>query len=401
MTSVRLSTVVRKGLTDILPIRIDTGDGITVAPLVNVQPITYAVDSGRLTNTMACTIMRVQYLLAVVTWILLLMSGCASEPQPVPEAGMLSAGRTQRVDLLAMGDWGTGRDGQRIVAKALADYVRSTDAEFDGMLLAGDNFYVRLRGVEDPQWRTLFEQMYDPDVLDFPFYASLGNHDYEQDKRQVQLDYARLNPRSRWKLPSPWYRIDFPRESPLVTVFMLDSNRDLMPREHWHAQNRWLRDQLRERDKLGTWVLCVAHHPMFSNGDHGDIGPLQKTWGTLFEEHGVDFYVCGHDHDLQHLQISGWEMSFVLCGGGGAGVRPMRHDRRGPFSRSLNGFAHFTFTPQQVLVKFVDQRGEVVHAFQRARDGAVAVIDSTGSDLAQPRSIKSITRPDATTAPAR
>src|SRR5688500_4076530 len=241
------------------------------------------------------------------------------DPQLISARG----GKIDEVNLLAMGDWGNGGRQQRVVAAAMRDYVRSSEQDFDGILLCGDNFYVKLRGVDDPQWRTLFEEMYDKDVLDFPFYAALGNHDYENGKDVIELEYARRNPESRWKMPSRWYRIDFPKDDPLVTVFMLDSDKDLLRRELWHAQNQWLRDQLRAGG-LGKWVICAAHHPLFSNGDHGDIGALQKTWGALFEEHGVDFYVCGHDHDLQHLQVPGWETSFVLAGGGGADRKSTR-----------------------------------------------------------------------------
>ena len=311
-----------------------------------------------------------------------------------------AASRVEEVNLLAMGDWGNGSDRQKRTARAMADYVRSSGETFDGILLCGDNFYVKLKGVDDPQWRTLFEQMYEPHVLNFPFFAALGNHDYESGKDVIELEYARANPQSRFKMPSRWYRIDFPKKDPLVTVFTLDSCRDLLRKELWHAQNQWLRDQLRDRQSLGTWVICAAHHPMFSNGDHGDIGALQKTWGAVMEEHGVDFYVCGHDHDLQHLQIARWDMSFILAGGGGAGVRPMRNDRRGPFSRSAYGFVHLRITPQKTTVKFIDQKGGVIHAFERDAGGHVRVIDTTGRDVAQPRTVKSITRPDAATRPA-
>jgi hypothetical protein len=180
---------------------------------------------------------------------------------------------------------------------------------------------------------------------------------------------------------------------------MLDSNKDLMGRERWHAQNQWLRDQLRS-GTLGRWVVGCAHHPLFSNGSHGDNGVLQRTWGPVFEEFGIDFHICGHDHDLQHLELPGWSTSFILCGGGGAGIRPMRNDRRGPFSRSLYGFAHLTFTPDSTAVKFIDVSGTVVHAFERTGHDEVRLIQTTGRDPAQPRTVKSITRPDATTRPA-
>jgi hypothetical protein len=78
----------------------------------------------------------------------------------------------------------------------------------------------------------------------------------------------------------------------------------------------------------------------------------------------------------------------------------MRSDRRGPFSRSLNGFVHFSLTPRAAIVRYIDIDGNVVHAFMRDRQDRISVLDSTGRDMARPRDVKSITRPDAATRPA-
>jgi len=65
------------------------------------------------------------------------------------------------------------------------------------------------------------------------------------------------------------------------------------------------------------------------------------------------------------------------------------------------GFAHLQFGPDHAIVRFVDRDGNAVHIARRDVDSSIAVIDSTGQDSAQPRTVKSITRPDAATAPAR
>ena len=76
-----------------------------------------------------------------------------------------SAYAAGEVNLLAMGDWGNNGPGQRAVAATLKTYIQSTGPHFDGMLLAGDNFYTKLTGTSDPQWQTMFEEMYDPDAM--------------------------------------------------------------------------------------------------------------------------------------------------------------------------------------------------------------------------------------------
>jgi hypothetical protein len=315
--------------------------------------------------------------------------GCGSNLQRPASAA------EPEVNVLAMGDWGNNGPGQKLIAKTLASYVSAADRKFSAMLLAGDNFYVKLSGVKDPLWQTMFEDRYDPRVLDFPFYASLGNHDYRDNQQLIEIDYTKQNPQSRWKLPSRWHRVDLPNEQhPILTVFMLDSNKPLMPEADWQAQLTWLNSEL-SKPRKAKWVMMCAHHPFFSNGDHGDNGVLQRDWGPLVKKYKVDFYLCGHDHDLQHLEMPGWNSSFLLVGGGGATTRPMRVDKRGPFSQSEMGFADFNFTPTRATVRIVDSSGRAVHEFERSPDGKLRVLLSTASDPAKPRTPKSINRPDA------
>ena len=98
----------------------------------------------------------------------------ASPAVSLPETTQPAAAQ---LNLLAMGDWGEGAPAQKKVADAMADYVTGLKVKFSGLLSAGDNFYVPLSGVDDPVWQNLFEKMYDPKRLDFPFYIALGNHD--------------------------------------------------------------------------------------------------------------------------------------------------------------------------------------------------------------------------------
>src|SRR5579862_7925608 len=130
------------------------------------------------------------------------------------------------VSLLAMGDWGDGGDAQKKVANELADVASKQKVPINAMLLAGDNFYVPVTSVNDPVWTNLFEKMYDPKKLPMPFYPSLGNHDYEGDKSQIERDYSKTHPDSRWKMPAKWYREDFPAGHPVVSLLVLDSNKD-------------------------------------------------------------------------------------------------------------------------------------------------------------------------------
>jgi hypothetical protein len=309
------------------------------------------------------------------------------------------------VNLILMGDWGNGKPKQKTTAKAMADYVAGTGVQFNGALTVGDNFYVKMRDANDWYFQGLFEDMYDAKRLNFPFFPSMGNHDYEKAvpdsgrvKADLEREYARMHPDSRWKAsPAKWYRVDFPQGSdkPLVTALMIESSKPRLTPAEWAEQKRWIAEQLTQSP--APWKIACAHHPLFSNGSHGDNGVLQQEWGPIFKAAGLDMYIGGHDHDLQHLEIPGYPYSFVQAGGGGQGITDMRRDLRGPFSRKLYGFVHFRAAGGKADVRYVaapDARNpdvRVIHHFAREKEtGKVTVVSTTGIDRATTKPLKTL-----------
>ena len=183
--------------------------------------------------------------------------------------------------------------------------------------------------------------------------------------------------------------MELPAKNPLVTMLVLDSNRQALLDAQWNAELAWLEQELAKPH--APWLICAAHHTLFSNGAHGDNGVLQQQWGTLFKKYHVDFYLCGHDHTMQHLEIPEWPISFVISGGGGGGRREMLRDNRGPFSRSTLGFADIHFEEQMATVNLVDEKGKTLHAFTRQRDsGEVKTTFNSPSDKATTQPLKTI-----------
>src|SRR5258706_16301887 len=104
----------------------------------------------------------------------------AAVPPPAPTTVPV-AGPPNEVNLLAMGDWGRANAGQKVVAETMAAYAQR-QGHIQGMLLAGDNFYVKLAGPNDPNGRPFFENASNPSGLNFPFLGPLGNHNYKAPK---------------------------------------------------------------------------------------------------------------------------------------------------------------------------------------------------------------------------
>lgn len=284
-----------------------------------------------------------------------------------------------------IGDWGAGgqKKAQSAVAAAMQRYAESLGLKPDGLFLVGDNFYGRMAGgPQNPRWKTDFEDMYPAKAFPGPCWAMLGNHDYHIEpagKFQGQLDYAAARPGTRWTMPAKWYRFDWPAGNPLFTCLVLDSN---YPRSLRHAESMtdaerlaqlaWLQAEL-AKPRTAPWLIAMAHHPLYSNGQHGDTRALIADWGPLFQKHAVDFYFCGHDHDLQHLEFDGRRTSFVISGGGGARLYEIEQPERGPFSAEVYGFTHLQVSREKFIVRHLDPNTKQVHAFSKTPDGKIQI----------------------------
>jgi len=71
-------------------------------------------------------------------------------------------------------------------------------------------------------------------------------------------------------------------------IVALNSNEKLA------EQAAWL-DELLARDRR-RWVVCSFHHPIFSAAKNRDNAVLRAAWKPIFDRHGVDLVLQGHDH---------------------------------------------------------------------------------------------------------
>ncbi|WP_081886195.1 metallophosphoesterase [Haloferula sp. BvORR071] len=309
--------------------------------------------------------------------------------------GLLSAGWQSRLHaaepqtsfskkglhFLAVGDYGTGKEAQKKVAAQMNQFAGTLDAPLSSVLALGDNFYGML---DEARFGPHFEQMYSKQHLDCPFYACLGNHDYgpQYDSKQgrvkadMQLDYAKKNPNSRWKMPAKWFAVEFPNPvTPLVKIIYLDGNfaEGAMTPQEKLGQKRWLDEELKKENKA-KWTWVVTHFPMFSDDTkRKDNQGLIKNWGPLLKTNAISLYLSGHDHNLQHLQVQDYQPSFLVSGGGGATTYETTASARG-YSKQIFGFNHIHVDEQKITVQLIDADGKRLHAFERDLGGKVKVL---------------------------
>jgi len=299
---------------------------------------------------------------------------------------------SKAAELLMVGDWGYDDDdaAQAGVARGMRLYAQQHRIQSQALLMLGDNWYGELAGgVQSLRWKKQFEEMYPAEAFDCPAYAILGNHDYQrwpESKVDAELEYARMG-KTRWTMPARWYRFEFPATNPLMTVIALDSNmpfadgsssrgRDFTLTPQQQAdQLAWLTTELK-RPRTTPFLVVMGHHPVYSDGKHGDHPILVRDWDPLFHEHSVHLYLAGHDHDMQHLEFEHHPTSFFLSGGGGADLYDLKIDpsKRGPYAQKVYGFSHLSVTPKQLTLRHLDSNGRILHAFAKTSTGAITIL---------------------------
>lgn len=223
------------------------------------------------------------------------------------------------VRFVALGDAGEGNEGQHQVGQALATVCEERGCDF--ALYLGDNIYdVGVTSAMDEQFDMKFEQPYA--MLDFPFYVTLGNHDYgflgnEWNKGDFQIEYSTYS--DKWTLPAEYYSFQ-QQNAHFVSLNTAQLFWDYQTTE----QQQFLVEDLAGLND--TWIIAFGHHPYLSNGEHGNAGNYEGFGGIIggatlkefFEESicgKVHVYICGHDHNRQWpLAQCGTE--FIVSGGG-------------------------------------------------------------------------------------
>ncbi len=195
-----------------------------------------------------------------------------------------------------------GDSGHRLDATGAAMAEIVGGVPFDVLLLLGDNVYPR----GDPAG--LSGTVFDPfaDVLDdgTQLLAVLGNHDV----RNADAQLAALG------MPGHWWA---EQKSDMVLVG-LDSNQPDNP-----DQLDWLEDTL--RSSTATWKIVALHHPPYSAGYQGSSMAVRRAFVPLFEHHGVQLVLSGHDHDYQRSNVING-VTYLVTGAAAGSRRTAQRD---------------------------------------------------------------------------
>jgi len=246
------------------------------------------------------------------------------------------------IRVLAISDFGTGDEEQRLPADTMLKYHRAHP--FDFGITLGDNYQDDgAHSPTDPRWQEYWASHYPQ--LGIPFYVSLGNHDWgSPDGPAAEILYSQKS--GAWRLPAPYYTFT----AGSVQFFTL--NTVLMS----EAQLLWLRGELEK--STAKWKVVYGHYHVFS-ALRGDNDELIKRLLPILEQNHVDLYLCGHEHLFQHLKPEGGVHFFVngAAGGGGRAVHEQAYDRLLFVAENRQGFTVLEADGTSLTVRFIGEDG--------------------------------------------
>jgi 3',5'-cyclic AMP phosphodiesterase CpdA len=198
-------------------------------------------------------------------------------PQRAASVDLRLPNKKGTVKFAVIGDNGTGEREQYDIGAEMAKW--QTAFPFDFVIMLGDNMYGSqnprdfVRKFEEP-YKTLLER-------DVKFYASLGNHDNQENRFYKP-----------WNMNGERF---YSFEKGNVRFFVLDTDYLDQP------QRQWIERQLQgSRD---DWKIVYFHHPLYSSARaHGSQTDLQLILEPIFVKYGVNVVFQGHDHTYERIK---------------------------------------------------------------------------------------------------
>jgi hypothetical protein len=247
------------------------------------------------------------------------LEACGTRLGPVRKFRTAPRPGTRSVHFAAVGDFGTGGADERAMA---AEVLRQRP---ELLITLGDNAY---NSGTEAEFQTRFFEPMAAALAEVPLFASLGNHEYVTAAGQPYLDNLYL-PSNNPHRSERYYSFDW-GHTHFVT---LDSSCAMgyatLAECTVAEQKAWLEKDLAESS--APWTVVFFHHPPYSSGEHGSTALMQKEFVPLFEKHGVDLVLTGHDHNYERTHsLKGGQVVpantpgsvvYLVVGNGGANLK--------------------------------------------------------------------------------
>lgn len=245
----------------------------------------------------------------------------------------------EEVRVLLLGDTGSGNEDQHQVSRR--SWQTCCELGADLVLLLGDNFIMDgVDSVEDEQWRTKFEEVYEHQL---PFYAVLGNHDLRGNWR-AQIAYSDLS--ERWVMPD----VNYSFQAGPLEIFGINTTCTVC--SLWTLQ----------KPRVQPWRLVFGHRPLVTRGRHRGMTWLERM---LVRWARPDVFCSGHNHLLEHTRWQGIDQ--ITSGGGGNPIHSADYETipEGEFLAETMGYVWLHASREELEARFFNDEGEELYRFRR------------------------------------
>jgi UDP-2,3-diacylglucosamine pyrophosphatase LpxH len=257
---------------------------------------------------------------------------------PIPKSTLL-------LRFAVMADTGSGDTKQYAVGRSIAQYHQKNP--FNTILMAGDNIYTNGEFSKISSVFALpYKELRDRGVK---FYAALGNHDVRSENGNREVSYPEFNMQGKRYYTHTHGDIRF---------FALETNALVNPdAPDRNAQLAWLDRELAA--SKAKWNIVYGHHNIYSVGHYGINQVMVRDVTPILKKHQVKLYINGHDHNYQRSNpIDG--TTYLVCGGGGASLYPVKAQSWSAFSKSTHSFGIVEVYQDQIILTGIDSRGQII-----------------------------------------
>ncbi|MDD4514242.1 metallophosphoesterase [Massilibacteroides sp.] len=271
-----------------------------------------------------------------------------------------------------------GRNGyydQKPIAHQMGETADQLGIEF--VIASGDVFhYDGVQSVNDPLWMTNFESIYSHPELQVEWYPLLGNHEYRGNTQAV-IDYSQVS--RRWCMPDRYYTQSYDLENGATlrivyidTPSLIDKYRNGKKKypdaghQDMEKQLAWIDSTLNASTE--TWKIVVGHHPVFAetSKDENERTDMQARVAPLLKKYKVDYYICGHIHNFQHIRKDGFDTDFVV-NTSASRSRKVKPIEGTVFCNPETGFSVMSATNKTLDLYLLNKNAEVLHKITRTK----------------------------------
>ena len=271
-----------------------------------------------------------------------------------------------------------GRNGyydQKTIADLMGEMAEDVGPE--AILAIGDvHHFNGVASVNDPLWRTNFEDIYSHPELMIDWFPVLGNHEYRGNTQAV-MDYGKVS--RRWMSGERYYTRTFVKKGVSVRVVFLDTTpligryqkeTEKYPdacKQDAEGQLKWLEKTLSEATE--DWVIVVGHHPIYAetSKNQEERDDMQARLLPILKSHkNVALYVCGHIHNFQHIKIQGDDIDYVVNSAGSL-ARKVKQTEGTVFCSPEPGFSVLSATKTALSLFMIDKKGKVLHEVRKVK----------------------------------